>query len=120
MGGPFDIILANPPYVTDVEWPMLPPKIRAWEPRLALIGGVDGLAAYRELLPAVARLLAPGGAGFSRSGRGQAPHVAALARRVGFQHIEINGSRRNRTMPAGSWRRRTGAKKSLGNQALPV
>ncbi len=89
IAGPFDIIVANPPYVGEAEWPTLPPEIRVFEPRSALIGGVDGLAAYRELLPAAARLLAPGGAAFFEIGCGQAPAVTALAARAGFQRVDV-------------------------------
>ena len=121
VAGTFDIVLANPPYIGDAEWPTLPPEVRIWEPRLALIGGTDGLAAYRQLLPAVARLLAPGGAGFFEIGCGQAPVVAALARRAGFQRIEFTRDlagveRCLRVLAAAG----PVAKKSLGNQALPV
>lgn len=121
IAGAFDIVLANPPYIAGAEWPTLPHEVRGWEPRLALIGGVDGLAAYRELLPTAARLLAPGGGGFFEVGHGQAPDVAALAARAGFQRIDLKkdlaGVERclQVSSTAGSV-----AKKSLGNQALPV
>lgn len=120
IAGPFDIVLANPPYISAAEWPTLPADVRAWEPRLALAGGVDGLDAYRELLPAVARLLAPDGAGFFEIGRDQGPEVAALAVDAGFQHIELNkdlaGIGRCLQMAVGP---RPAAKKALGNQVLP-
>ncbi len=57
--GPFDLILANPPYVES----MLARELAAsWgEPLLALDGGSDGLELLRRLIPAAARALAPGG-----------------------------------------------------------
>jgi release factor glutamine methyltransferase len=57
----FDLIVSNPPYVTDEEWSSLSPDVRDWEPKLALIGGVDGLAVYRKLIPEAAARLRPGG-----------------------------------------------------------
>ena len=48
-----DLVVSNPPYVTSAEMEELPREV-AFEPRLALDGGADGLDAYRGLLPAVA------------------------------------------------------------------
>jgi release factor glutamine methyltransferase len=59
--GPFDLIVANPPYVPDGEIEGLQREIREHEPRVALSGGGDGLALYRRLLPQAAERLTPGG-----------------------------------------------------------
>ncbi|MBV8491837.1 MAG: peptide chain release factor N(5)-glutamine methyltransferase [Candidatus Eremiobacteraeota bacterium] len=56
----FDVILANLPYVPSGELPR-PPAAAAFEPREALDGGPDGLAAYRELMPQTGALLKAGG-----------------------------------------------------------
>tara|TARA_R110002072_G_C7978996_1_gene536087 strand:+ start:103471 stop:104376 length:906 start_codon:yes stop_codon:yes gene_type:complete len=57
----FDVITANPPYVTNEEMNTLPPDIRLHEPELALRGGVDGLDLMRRLIPeAAARLTGAG------------------------------------------------------------
>jgi release factor glutamine methyltransferase len=47
----FDIVFANPPYVTEREFAAASPEIVRYEPRVALVGGDDGLKAYRELAP---------------------------------------------------------------------
>jgi len=57
----FDMIVSNPPYVAQGEFVSLPREVIAHDPRLALDGGEDGLAAYREIIPGARRLLAPGG-----------------------------------------------------------
>ena len=44
------MVLANMPYVREDEWPSLQPEIVRYEPREALVGGVDGLDAIRELV----------------------------------------------------------------------
>jgi len=54
------------------------------EPRAALDGGADGTSAYRRIVPALPRLLAPGGVAILELGAGQGPAVAALARRSGL------------------------------------
>lgn len=59
--GPFDLIVANPPYVTERHRPILQPEVRDHEPGIALFGGGDGLAVIRPLVPAAAERLAPGG-----------------------------------------------------------
>jgi release factor glutamine methyltransferase len=48
--GRFDLVVANLPYVREDEWAGLAPEIRLWEPRLALVSGVDGLDAIRSLV----------------------------------------------------------------------
>jgi release factor glutamine methyltransferase len=60
------------------------PEVAAHEPRMALDGGPDGLAAYRTIIADLPRLLAPGGAAILELGQGQAGPVAALARSAGF------------------------------------
>jgi release factor glutamine methyltransferase len=76
--GPFDLVLANPPYVPSAEIERLAPEVRDFEPRLALDGGPDGLDAYRRIAPALPRLLAPDGVGVLEVGAGQGRAVAAL------------------------------------------
>ena len=47
--GPYDLILCNPPYVSDASMERLPPEYLA-EPRLALAGGVDGMDFVRRIV----------------------------------------------------------------------
>jgi ribosomal protein L3 glutamine methyltransferase len=49
LGGPYDLILCNPPYVNDESMAQLPQEYLA-EPRLALAGGDDGMDFIRRLL----------------------------------------------------------------------
>lgn len=83
----FDIILSNPPYIASAEIADLQPEVARFEPRCALDGGPDGLAAYRRLLPAAARLLKPGGLAAFEIGHGQAESVAGLGRGSGLRHL---------------------------------
>ena len=68
--GPFDLIVANPPYIRSGDLPGLAPEV-AREPRLALDGGADGLDALRKLAPELVRLLAPNGIALVEIGAGQ-------------------------------------------------
>lgn len=83
---PFDLIVANLPYVPAGEISGLAPEVRA-EPWLALDGGADGLALVRTLVAAVPALLAPGGAVVLEIGQGQAAETAALCRAAGLEEV---------------------------------
>lgn len=78
LGGRWDLIVANPPYLDGAEIDALAPEIAAFEPRVALFGGAEALACYRALAPDVARLLAPRGAAVLEVGAGHAASVAAV------------------------------------------
>lgn len=80
----FDLVLSNPPYITEQDMAALSPEV-LHEPRLALDGGGDGLAAYRAIFQAMPRVLAPGGAFAVEVGRGQARDVARIAKAAGFE-----------------------------------
>jgi release factor glutamine methyltransferase len=47
--GQFDVLVSNPPYLTDGEYATLPDSVKRWEPEAALRSGADGLAATRRL-----------------------------------------------------------------------
>jgi release factor glutamine methyltransferase len=76
--GPFDMIVSNPPYVAKGEFISLLPEVRNYDPPLALDGGEDGLKAYREIIPALPNLLAPGGVVALEVGAGQCPAIESL------------------------------------------
>lgn len=58
--GPYDLILSNPPYVSQQEVDELPPEYRH-EPALGLLSEDDGLAIPLRILREAAELLAPEG-----------------------------------------------------------
>ncbi len=80
--GPFDLILCNPPYIADSE--ELMPDVAGFEPASALFAGADGLDDYRRIIPALPRLLAPGGAAILEIGHRQRISVSELAEAAGF------------------------------------
>jgi len=61
LNGPFDLIVANPPYIPSSVIDTLDAEVRDHDPRLALNGGPDGLDLYRRLIPQAWARLAPGG-----------------------------------------------------------
>jgi release factor glutamine methyltransferase len=73
------VIVSNPPYVVRGEIARLAPEVRDHDPHLALDGGEDGLAAYRDIIPASRDfLLAPGGLIALEVGVGQHGSVESL------------------------------------------
>lgn len=75
--GPFDLIVSNPPYVTDAEYESLAPEVH-FEPRTALASGPAGLDGIRGVLSAAASHLAPGGLLLMEIGHGHADAVGQL------------------------------------------
>jgi release factor glutamine methyltransferase len=59
--GQLTAIVANPPYIRDNDFDGLQPEVARFEPRMALAGGLDGLAVHRRLIAAAASFLTPGG-----------------------------------------------------------
>jgi release factor glutamine methyltransferase len=80
----FDVIIANPPYIPTEAIPALMPEVRDYDPRRALDGGTDGLAAYRGIAADLPRLLLPGGLFAAEIGAGQADSVAAILQQNGL------------------------------------
>lgn len=82
--GPFDLLVSNPPYIESAAVEGLMPEVATHEPRLALDGGADGLAAYRIIAAAAPVLVVPGGWAIVELGEGQAPEVASLFASAGL------------------------------------
>ena len=80
----FDIVVSNPPYVASGDIPGLAPEVRLFDPRRALDGGSDGLAAYRAIAKAAPGLLADDGMLAVELGFGQADLVAPLFAAAGL------------------------------------
>jgi release factor glutamine methyltransferase len=57
----FDLLVSNPPYLTEAEYQRLDPAVRAWEPESALVGGPEGIEVTRTLLQEALPILRPGG-----------------------------------------------------------
>jgi release factor glutamine methyltransferase len=88
--GPFDLIVSNPPYVTDSEYAALAPEVRDYEPRSALAAGPDGLDHIRGVLHAAETHLAPAGRLLVEVGHQHADAVSRLVEAsAGLQLIAI-------------------------------
>jgi len=85
--GPFDLIVANLPYIPSVEIASLSMEVRR-DPLNALDGGPDGLVIIARLLTEAGTRLSPGAWVALEIGYDQAADVAALCAAAGFEQIE--------------------------------
>jgi len=86
--GKFDMIISNPPYITDEEMEQLPRSVRAFEPEMALRGGPDGLDFYRSIVNHYSAALKPGGLLALEFGMGQGDAVCEILTRSGYTVLE--------------------------------
>jgi len=84
LAGGFDLVVSNPPYVAAGDIAGLAPEVRAYDPRIALDGGPDGLAAYRAIAADGRRLIASRGRLVVELGAGALADVVAIFSAAGF------------------------------------
>ena len=84
-----DVIVSNPPYIETAVCEALDPRVKDFEPRLALDGGTSGLDFYERYLSDAVNLLKPGGAVFFEIGENQGEAVRQLMFDCGFNDIRI-------------------------------
>jgi release factor glutamine methyltransferase len=77
INGLFDLVVANPPYVRDLDRPALARDVRH-EPDVALFGGLDGLRDVGGVLDAAVATVKPGGWFVMEFGYGQEEDVRRL------------------------------------------
>lgn len=76
----FDLIVSNPPYVTEQEYHEASHEVTKYEPVTALVSGADGLDHIRAMLPHVSRALRSGGYFFVEMGWQQGSAVVDCVR----------------------------------------
>ncbi len=94
LAGSVDLVVSNPPYVSEREWPGLDPEVRCHEPRHALVAGDDpsgrpGMAALVEVLAGAPRWLARPGAIVVELAPAQAEAARATALEAGLDEAEV-------------------------------
>jgi len=87
--GRFDLILSNPPYITEEEMAHLDPDVAFHDPHLALTPGGDGLAPYRILAAAAHERLNAQGRMLVEIGWKQGADVATLFQEAGLQNVTV-------------------------------
>lgn len=79
----FDLIVSNPPYVSDAAFIELEPIVRDYEPVSALRAGVDGMAVIRRIIDESPEFLRPAGALLLEIAHDQAEAVTTLMQESG-------------------------------------
>ena len=86
----FDVIVSNPPYVSEGEYEVLDKNVKDYEPKQALLAGVDGLDVYRRIVAQAGEFLKTDGALMLEIGYAQGPAVKALLEEAGgFRSVRI-------------------------------
>jgi release factor glutamine methyltransferase len=90
IGGRYDLIVSNPPYIAAAEMAGLAPEVRNHEPRGALTDEGDGLSAYRAIAEGAGRFLVPGGRLLVEIGPAQGPAVSRLFAAAGLERVAVH------------------------------
>ena len=88
--GRFDLIVSNPPYITDAAMRELATEVRDYDPALALAGGPDGLDAYRVIVGEGMAHLQPGAPMLLEIGYDLGEAVAGLLETAGFERVAVS------------------------------
>lgn len=94
MMGRVDLLVSNPPYVSESEYPQLEPDVRDWEPMGALVsargtGGVGGTAAIETIVAGAPQWLRHHGSLMVEIAPHQADASIDVARRAGFSEVTV-------------------------------
>ncbi|MEW5773573.1 MAG: peptide chain release factor N(5)-glutamine methyltransferase [Thermodesulfobacteriota bacterium] len=84
-----DLVVANPPYVSEAEYAAVSPEVRDFEPRTALVPGPSGLEAIAALAPGVRAALRDGGWLLLEMGWTQAAAVRGILSGAGFAEVLV-------------------------------
>jgi len=85
----FDIIVSNPPYVSEVEYEQLPPDVKNYEPKLALLAEEDGTAIIRQLSEQTRTRLHEGGHFLVELSPMIAARIAEMLRKQDWHNVRI-------------------------------
>ena len=85
----FDIIIANPPYISENEYNNLPIDIRRFEPKIALTAGINGLDCFKKIIMEFHKYLKPNGIIFMEIGYSQKRIIEELLIKYGYENINF-------------------------------
>ncbi len=95
-GAEFEVIVSNPPYLTEAEVEEAEPEVRLHDPRTALVAADAGLADLRRIIAGAAARLAPGGLLALETGIAQHPILLAALAAAGLREGESRKDLRGR------------------------
>lgn len=86
---PFDVVVSNPPYISEAEFHSLPDEVKNFEPKQALWADDNGLAFYERIGHIGDKLLNTGGELWFEMAYDQGPSVRSILEKNGFSGIKI-------------------------------
>jgi len=89
LAGSLSMVVSNPPYVAEGEWPSLDPVVRDFEPRGALVSGETGLESITEIVTRAGRWLADGGRLVVELAPHQGEAVSETAAGAGYGDVRV-------------------------------
>jgi release factor glutamine methyltransferase len=85
----FELVVSNPPYVSQAEYRTLTPEVIGSDPAIALVAGPTGMEFYPVLAKTAKNLLKPGGHFLVEVGAGQSRHVKTLLKEAGLGEVKV-------------------------------
>ncbi len=87
--GKFDLIISNPPYISNQEFEKLEPELKNFEPRIALTDSSDGISFYKKIISSSKVLLNINGKLYFEMGKDQFQRIHNLMNENRFKNINI-------------------------------
>ena len=88
-GEKFDVVVSNPPYISEDDYKNLDSTVRDFEPKSALLAKENGLEFYKKIIKQAAKYVNYGGYIAFECGMGQAREICILLERNGFQVSDV-------------------------------
>lgn len=89
IGGRYDVIVSNPPYICSGVIDTLDTTVKDYEPRIALDGGADGLVFYRKITHDAVKMLKQNGMLIFEIGYDQGSQVSKIMELEGFKNVDV-------------------------------
>lgn len=87
--GKYDLIVSNPPYVSESDYHLLEPELKVYEPRIALTDNSDGLSFYNRIITISKSILENKGYLFFEIGKDQQQIIYEMMIREQFVNIKM-------------------------------
>jgi release factor glutamine methyltransferase len=88
-GRVFDLIVSNPPYLSESEYDALDPSVKSWEPKAALVSGPSGLESIGRILRDAPTVLRPGGWLVMELDSARSAPVVQMAGALGWEQVRV-------------------------------
>ena len=87
--GKFNVVVSNPPYISEVDYHSLEPELKVYEPKVALTDNYDGLSFYKKIISLSKMLLYNPGYLYFELGKEQHKDVNQLMIDEKFSNIKV-------------------------------